>query len=639
MSLPEKTVTTMVLAGDPGPTGYSCVLVPTPPNPQPGNYGNHDYEVLVCDIYGVGMGVIPSAVPTQIDYDLDDIGQCLFDFAIDDQLGQILLPPSVFPGVREIQIWRDQVCIWWGWPISCTFDASQVHVTCAGLLWVLGQREIGPEILHYVTNPQFESGLADWTAVGCFAGAVSNPVVLGDQAARLVCGAQGEDAYLHQSVVVDLSDQPSGVAFAVSAYVYLDGNYDFTGPALDSRGLFMSDQDGNFSFVTIDTGFTPNTWTRLEIQPSSPDPPDPAFIAPAGVVTTYDLRLYCPGGSVVWDAVVMKAYENVSAPPASPPAVDWNVTGIMKALINSAQAYVWGKSYLAFGFYGPNTAVRLNRVYQVPDSEVLLDALNEFPTIGVCDFEMVWDQTGHFRGFQVFPPAKGAIQYNYPINVEFNETTDLQGQVDGSQVGTTQRIFGQGSSGPARDAGYAQFASYLGGRVVYDAGFVSGSDTVASGTADFTDADLNVNIYSLNGALYPSTYITEIIDSSHARFNNTALLTINGETFGVGGVVIDASQSALPNQPISTLQGSAEGFLTQQMKPMVMLSSKMRADGPNGLFGRITVGDVLPVSADYGWLQIDPPVLMRSSKLTLYPPTEELEVTLMPVGSAVSLDG
>src|ERR1700675_838387 len=150
-----RTVTTFVLAGDPGPHGYAVKLSPTPQAPVPGPFGNHDYEVVVCDKYGINYGVIPTAVPTQVDYILDNIWTAQIDFAMNDPPAASLLPIKYIPGVREIQIWRDQVLIWWGWPVAATWDTVQVHLACQGLLFPFSRREIGPEVIHEVTNPQF----------------------------------------------------------------------------------------------------------------------------------------------------------------------------------------------------------------------------------------------------------------------------------------------------------------------------------------------------------------------------------------------------------------------------------------------------------------------------------------------------
>ena len=121
----------------------------------PGPTSAHCYEVIVCDKWGIAKGQINSAVPTQIEWDLDDLGQALIDFWILDPSSAIL-PIADIPVIAEIQIWRDQSLIWWGPTVSLTFDKDQVHLTCQGHLWILQQLLFGPVTTNYLLNPSFE---------------------------------------------------------------------------------------------------------------------------------------------------------------------------------------------------------------------------------------------------------------------------------------------------------------------------------------------------------------------------------------------------------------------------------------------------------------------------------------------------
>lgn len=626
----DVSVTTFVLAGSPGSHGFAVRATPTPPSPQPGPYGNHEYEVVICDKYGIAYGIVPNAVPTQIDWDLDAVGQALIDVPIQDPAFAALLPISTIPGVREIQIWRDQVLIFWGWPTSATYDSAQVHLTCSSLEWVLGQREFGPGYIYELLNPQFEQGLEAWTPVNVEAMPDNVTVALGEFSARLIQTDAGEESYLSQTVTLDLTARSTGIAFALSAWCYLDANYAYTGPANLQRGLYIGDNFGNISDCDIPAGFPFNTWTRLEVQPTDPDP---CVIAQPGVITEFEIRLYCPGGSIVWDAVNFKAYENVSVSP-SPPATAWDVADIIETILESAQQPFWTKSDLAFDFYGAATGVYLNRIYYSDTNQVILDAINEFPSIGVCDFCMTWDETGHYRGLQIYSPAKGMVKYNVVIDPSVNETTQLNGAVDGSQVGTVWRILGQGSTGPAEDLGFAAFASNLGGRIVDGAAVVAGNTTLETSTPQFTADDVGEIVYSLGGLFLPGTYIVSYTNSTHVVLSTPSQLNAIGFQLGIGGITLDQSAAALPDQPISTLQATALTNLLQTKQALALPAPRIRADGPNGLFGLIETGDIVFASADYGWLQI-PPTAVRVSKLSLYPPTEELEPTLMPLNQAV----
>jgi hypothetical protein len=285
------------------------------------------------------------------------------------------------------------------------------------------------------------------------------------------------------------------------------------------------------------------------------------------------------------------------------------------------------------------------RTYQSSDNSAVLDALNEFPTIGAADFEVTFvtssnapDPKGHSRSFQVFPGGKGAFKYDYPVEITPSEVTDLSGTVDGSQVGTAQRMLGQGSSGSNQEIGYAAFPSYLspgvghpgaapGPRVVTDAAYSNGSVTLTSASAGFTAADVGQAVYALDGSIAIGTFIAAYVSATQVTLNFRPFTTVTGTTVGIGGHIIDVVGSALQNLPVGSLFSQAAGNLTRGMKAQNIPSFKMRADGPKGLMGNVFVGDVVPVYANFGWVQI-PYQLMRVVGMTLYPVTEELTVTL-----------
>jgi hypothetical protein len=614
-----------------------------PPAPVPGLTGLHDYEVIVVDKYGVAFGQIPSAVPTEIEKVLNDLGESLIDCWILDPMLLELLPMNMIPGAREIQIWRDQECIWWGWPTSATFDAKQVHLTCAGLLYPFSRRNFGPVLVNYLKNPQFEQpapgGPGDvpgWTVSGVSAWPINSvnpwgaPILLGSQAILLQQADAGVDTYIEQNIAVDTTAPGDiGLFFDLSAWCYImPGTY---GDALDQRGLFVQLVVGGVSIdvevatITVDTG--QGNWVRLET----------GIDVPPGISGTLNVRLYAPQGLTVWDATNLSVEESRgSAPNGS------DVRTIMEIIVTYASqanddptgarrpSYNTAKSELATPTTGPLTGTNLIRVYQFSDNSGILDALNEFPTIGVCDFEVTWDATGHFRQFQVFPPAKGLIKYNYALEIDLGAITDLEGSVDGTQTTTASSFLGQGSSGSSEDIGYAAFPSFLGGKTCVDGFIAQGSNTVTA-TLDFTDDDIGKPIYCLTPGVIPiASTIDTVISSTQCTFVNPsgsgALLAVpfgSVGIFGVDGVILEDVQSALNDLPISTLLGSAQGYLQRMLQASFVPSARQRADGPDGLFGVVDTGDVLPVMFNYGWVTLGP-VLMRVASWTLYPPTEEI---------------
>jgi hypothetical protein len=607
-----------------------------PPNPQPGNTGLHDYEVIVCDKYGVAFGQITSAVPTQIDWVLDDIGDVQIDcFILDPSLIE-LLPIAVFPGAREIQIWRDQECIWWGWPTSATFDAKQLHITGAGLLFPFSKRNFGPVLVNYLVNPQFEQPapggtVPGWTKSGVTAScinAASNsawPILLGGQAVLLVQANPDVDTFIYQEVAVAGGEQ--GLFFDLSAWVYLVPGTTY-GDAFAQRGLYIqftptgggAPTDVEIQQITTATG--QGTWVRLET----------GVLVPPGMTGTLQVRLYAPQGYTIWDACNLTVEESRGSAPTGS-----DVQQIIANIVEYAQEAASGKSPLAITFQGPVTGKSLIRIYQFSDNAGILDALNEFPTIGACDFEITWDRNGHQRAFTIYVPAKGHILYNEVLEIDLGTITDLQGTIDGTATSTTVRVLGQGSSGSSQDIGYAAFPSSLGGRTCTD-GFIALGSNVVTGSLDFTPDDVGQGIYCLQAGVLPiGSTVSVYLSPTQVEFTNPSGLGAQMDVpfgsngvFGVGGIVLESTTSALTDLPIGTLLGTAEQTLQRVLAAQFVPTARQRADGPNGLFGIVNTGDVIPVVFRYGWLTLGP-VLMRVATVTLYPPTEELELQLNTV--------
>lgn len=634
-----------------------------PPAPVPGLTGLHDYDVIVCDKYGQAYGRIDSAVPTEVNKVLNDLGECLIDCWILDPSLAEFLPINSFPGAREIQIWRDQECIWWGWPTSASFDAKQVHLTCAGLLYPFSKRNFGPVLVNYLTNPSFEQpapgGAGDvpgWTVEGVTVFPINNvnpwgaPILLGTQAILLIQADAGEDTYVRQQITITAAELGvQGLFFDLSAWVYImPGTY---GDALNSNGLYVQVTIGGTVFdvevaqITADTG--QGNWVRLET----------GIDVPPGADALIEVRLYAPQGIAVWDACNMSVEESRGSAPGGSDVS--TIIGIITAYAGQANDdptgmarpnYNTGKSDVAMPVPpggNPPTGTSLIRIYQFSDNSGILDALNEFPTIGLCDFEIAWDRTGHKRYFRVYPPAKGMIKYNNVLEIDLGQITDLEGTIDGTSTVTASTFLGQGSTGSSEDIGYAAFPSYVGGRVATD-GFIAQGSTTVTASLNFTDDDVGKPIYCLTAGVIPiASTIDTVISDTQCTFVNPsgqgALLAVpfgSGGVFGVDGVILEDVQSALNDLPIGTLLGSAEGYLQRQLQSAFVPTARMRADGPDGLFGLVDTGDVIPVVFNYGWLQYGP-VLMRIASWTLYPPTEELEIELnvQPIGPEASYGG
>ena len=620
--------------------GFASFL---PPAPLPGSIGAHEYAVLVTDKYGNAYGEIRSAIPTQIDWLLNGLGQALIDFDIMDPtlgsgttvssfggpLGQSILPVSSIPGGREIQVWRDGQLIFWGVPTSVSFDAKQVHLTCQGLLWYVAQTSFGPITHNYAMNPGFEeyappgpqTTVPSWIMVGVGfgtyveRGSAGNgfQVLVGQNSVRLVTIGAVDTAYLQQDFTIANSGS-QGLAIFASAWFYIDGSFT---PGPSNLGIQMFGTGVTvISQGSITPDIAPNQWQRITCE---------CYIPPNQTNTTVAIALQTVSGVIYWDQVNVTVEESVGSPPTGCDA-QYTISLIVGYMNDPTR----GKSDHAMPFVGPPTGKNLVRIYQFFDNAPMLDALNEYPTIGVCDFEVTWDATGHYRQFQIFPPAKGSYKFNYPIILGEGDTTDLQGSIDGTQAATAVRWLGQGSTGSSQDMGYAAFPSFLGGRTM--AGSCTyNSTTVTLSSGSFLPSDVGQPIYCLTTQAFPiGTTITAYVSASQVTISNPAELTLGPPfpiIFGVGGVILDNVQSALPDQLPGTLQGSADNYLQRFLQAQFLPTAKLRADGPKGLFGQIATGDVVPVMANYGWLSYGP-TMARVNSITLYPPSEEMSVAL-----------
>jgi hypothetical protein len=635
---------------------FSCFTrLPTPVPTSTSGQVNHDYEVIVCDKYGLAAGQIVSAVPQEIDFVLNAIGEAQIDFWIFDPSASVL-DIHQMPGGQEVQIWRDQVLIFWGVPVSLTFDASQVHLTCQDLLWYFSTRNFGPNPFNLLVNPGFENGVdgggipLGWEFIidplvplsECIVRAPASgwPVLEGTYSVQLntTYPHAVADTYLRQYVPFNNSS-PYSITYDLSAWVCNLFGIGVASPdafpvAVNSNGLFMQAIveetiiSGSPQVQSLD-GSTALGWNRFDVQ----------VVVPPSSSGVLEIRLYAPGIAVFWDACVLTTNLSVGLSQDLGPVsltVQADVRDIMTNIVNYAQDPTWGKSDLVIGLVGPDTGRLLTRLYALSDNGGILDALNEFPSIGVCDFAIQWDSTGHHRWFEIFAPAMGAIKYNYPLELDVGVVTDLQGAVDGSQSGTAQRVLGQGASGSSDDIGYAAFPSYLGGRVSAGNGQVTmGSTTVTTSAPFFLPTDVGHPIYSLAQALPIATLVAEYISSTEVTVltpnsqnpSQGANQTVTNDTVGIDGCIIDAVASAIQDLPITTLQGTAQQSLMRQLAAQVIPAARFLRDTPNKTFDNIDLGDVVPVLFNYGWLQLPGP-LMRIVGLTLYPVTEEISPTL-----------
>lgn len=243
------------------------------------------------------------------------LGEIQFDYPKTD--------PTSGPGVgqdadiqmlREVQVFRNGATIPYKWGVitdrkSASDDIAR-HVTAPGLGWWLGKRRIGKPLTSYLTNGSFNTNLTGWTAsAGVTATHVATPARRGGGAARLVQGNTWGDEHLGQ-IIQDVDGGDIGLLLILAGWYRVE---DWTGPAFESRGLFIEGRNQatdlrSYTYFEIDDtvqdslGIWQYAQTKLWIPP--------------GELWDLNPRAYAPDATMEWDELVLVAMESLAIPPA-----------------------------------------------------------------------------------------------------------------------------------------------------------------------------------------------------------------------------------------------------------------------------------------------------------------------------------
>ena len=720
-------------------TDVAVASVAPAPGPNVPALSNHVYEVVVCDWRGVAAGVLVSAVVSALTSNLSGIDECEFACDVWDP-SLALLPISSIPGGMEVQVWRDGELHFWGWPISADVDVTSVRFSCSGVMWAVANRLFGPVIDFYsggtvqpvIPNGSFEG---DWvggvpggtnadgytwsksTTPGFVCSPSSDVAALGVQSAFMTNSNVNPDDSLRIEFE-HTAPGPGPGEVTVTAWVF---PLTFLGPAVNQNGLVVTTYDDDFITVadTAVAQITASTplyqWTQLSVTvPFAP-----------GVHTWVQVDLYCPNGTVYWDAVEAVGDHSVSTQERSQTTYDsgWLIGRIMRYAQDPAQ----GKSDLgilvqttgwngadgltladvgstlvvkaARGWPAPSsgqirgrsawhnftytgvssannvlegcsfsgdlsdelwngcpivlvgapdsdyiaTGFAVDRTYDLAGQGVIIQAIEEFPVIGACDWSLDWDSTGHFRWLSILPPdpangyfaGKGVIQWNLPLLLDRSRVTDPTTSDDGSQSGSAQFVPGQGGSAQG-ETGYAAFPSHVGGVVAQGVSLTQSALTLAiPGATPVDPLWVGGGIYCIDALVFsPGTTVLSVDTGANTvTISKPVLITVGSASVGFGGVIIDRSHASIPDNPYSGLWPNAVGWVRKTSTPQVMPAVKVRADDPVDFLELISVGDAFNVLLNYGpflgqWEQ-----LMRLAAYTLDPVTEEVELVLNVIDS------
>lgn len=386
------------------------------------------YQVLLVDTSGVPLALLENATVESVGWELNGFGGATITLPMSDPKALLVQPLA-----PEVQIWRDGACIFWGPPVRFRGDAGKLTVQCLGPLWYFSREHTGPNTIEFASNGNFEDGLTDWSASGGdVTASVSTTIVAeGAKAARLVNADADTDRYLIQTIPFPSSERSGGLSVTVSGWYYIDPSVAFTGPAYLERGLYAESQ--YFEAWMPINFFSPHgSWQRLEMNVGIPPPGfftfDPVLLS---------IRLYAPGGAIVWDRVQAKvsAYVGADDPPGDLRYVIENLAGWAAArfdrniTINTP----------------PATGVIEGRQYLTEDDDNVWQALSEYPRRGICDFEVYVNPNGSSREFVTHVPRRGIAQSDLALELGKNILDDWTFDSDSTEVANQVHGLGRGS--------------------------------------------------------------------------------------------------------------------------------------------------------------------------------------------------
>lgn len=411
-----------------------------------------DYRVkLVTRAAGFPSVELTNAIPGKPYRELNTWGS--FDFQIpvlDDQA------PAVIDGVlkKEIQVFRDGVCIWWGVPVNARASTDWLTVGCYGLEWYYSRLLFGPLTLNYADpNSGFESGLTGWTAHACTAAADTAWKAKGVQSAKLTNATPDADAYLGRQINVSgHADQP--VAYRAAAVYRINPSATWRGTAYGERGLYLGRYRNGVEQTPVwepITNLSPRLGAEVFVE-------SPEQSVDAGETHTLDLRLYAPaatgGHAISWDLVAIRIQESVSA------AIGGDDVA---TLIGRIITYAHTKWDLMMGFSSTATGVNVFRAFQFYDAGNVWSAISDFVADGICDVGVVWNSNGTQRTFTVWP-KRGTARSIVLDLAEAGPVAAMAYDIDGTQTATQVRALGLGS-GATREFGVAVDTTATGGAV------------------------------------------------------------------------------------------------------------------------------------------------------------------------------
>lgn len=543
-------------------TAAAAVTVPAQPKP---NYSSV-YMIRIVDMFGTAYAELVNAVVTNITWQLNNWGSCTFTVPTSDpQLGTMTAGPAKIIE-REVQVWRDPL------------DGTPPKL----LFW-------GPIVRARATSQTVEfqaNGLLWYYSRRYFGPILHNQISNGDFESGLTgWTATGATASIDTNIVLAGSKALKLVSAAQETDHYASQGFVWSAGAqadeiwvsahaqiITTEGTayigpaFM--ERGLYVEVINNAG---NTLIQAVWQPIDNSAPRnewfrinaPIVTVPANTTCTVNVRLYSVGGQINWDQVVARFAESQGA---DTPSTYNDVASIIGNVNAYAQSTTENKSHLNIG--GPNRGplgVVISRQYQFYLQGNIWDTcLSQLVTEGQCEIDVEWDATGTTRTLQCYL-KKGSTKPQLALVMGAN-VGDFSVDLDGQATASSIRVVGQG--------------------------------------------------ISAEKTLSPPIPIPAVGD-----FVGYAV-----DTSANGGIVLESLESAPPDTSIDGVTSLAANDLTRLKSAVTVATLTAKENLAGALIGQLATGDVIPVSIDYGWVQLSGN--MRVAAMALNPVDETLAVTL-----------
>jgi hypothetical protein len=195
-----------------------------------------DWKVVLVNMFGVGERALPNAVVSDVKWVLNGINSCAFRLPTLDTANRLISIPD-----QEVQVWRGDKLMFWGPIVRGAALTDMIEYQCMDPAWYFTKRLIGRPETNHIPNGSFE-GLGGWF-MGQYApsepGAKRNPAHWTSTTSTKYSLTGGRSLYqsatasmmfgIHSiawfDARIDPAQDPEGITWTAVAWAYLDDDF------------------------------------------------------------------------------------------------------------------------------------------------------------------------------------------------------------------------------------------------------------------------------------------------------------------------------------------------------------------------------------------------------------------------------